>query len=92
MTTKEVNEEVMAWAEVLHGLVPEDNLYDCYLGAIRAKDRVSRFPLAATEVLEHWRRWSALQTKTFECDFCKQHKYDPSEFPPCRFHSKVAQP
>ena len=51
--TVELAGAIEAFCKVLHGVVPEDRLNDCYLHAIRRRN--STYPLAVTEIVESWR-------------------------------------
>lgn len=61
---------IEAFCEVLHGVVPESRLNDCYVYAIRHRN--STYPLAVTEIVEAWRRILADEVakrrKCFLCD------------------------
>jgi hypothetical protein len=81
------------WVEVLYGIIPEEKLMDSYLAAIRDPNRKpedARFPLKVTELLDAFYKQRAAKTsdQPLECDFCRMHRYDPTQYPPCAFHSE----
>lgn len=95
--TKELDPIVEDWTEVLWPEVPIDQIQPAYLLAIKNPDRspeLQKKALKVTEVLEAYRRKAALESGfgtrlPKQCEFCKAHEYDPTEFPSCKIHTTV---
>jgi len=92
---KQLDGEVSDWCEMLYGHIPENQLLPAFDVAIHSAPGAGKqVRVRAFELLDAYRIIAArsnagpLLLNVRPCSYCKMFESDPTEFPPCPFHTK----